>query len=705
MPKAQRRPLPLLFAVLLCACDPALHPDQGASAPQRFELLTQAPYPGAQLLFEGDFLSIDHLACSRNSMLSRLDEIQLSLGERPIPIRAIEPSRLIAELPLDATSNVLHVQRSGRSALQLDLQLGQKLPAHCSTEHEPNQSFELAQEIDLRKQHRRTIFGATQEPQDLDGFRLLLPPRKEDAKYLTVRLEQASHHPQHAGVLSIRSPGGMNPQSIAFDGLEDPSLLFELASSTQTQFVEIQWENSITEGRYEVELSIPSALPTTPILAAPASALQGLPLSQDGSATLHCSVPAVLDVNGDGQLDWLCGELYLGGGQGSFAPEAEPAPMCGSWTRWAAFGPSMPQFFVVGPEPRTHRLLAFEEGRWQDRTVRAGLAAVTGMELLDAHLLDLDDDGVIDLLAVPKQGAVRVFHGMDTGFQESMPWDHNPFPSGWSSTYSLVFDADNDGDVDLLLFGYSENSATLQALRIINQAGRLHALDERRLDPGMNCPQLEAARPFFANDDDALDLLLVCDGNLGLHLSNGGMGSASYLERIDLGHVDTLLALSVFDFNTDGSLDVFAASASESKLWLLEGERVVEYRREAQLPRLPLGALSPIYAFDGASVWLHTPSAPLRLFTRPHRYLLLRAEDGSSLPNGTRITVRSQGLTQRRVLGANQHAWVLGTEESLFFFPEYCSTADVELRFPSGLKLVRSGEALDRVLHIAGATP
>ncbi len=132
-----------------------------------------------------------------------------------------------------------------------------------------------------------------------------------------------------------------------------------------------------------------------------------------------------------------------------------------------------------------------------------------GLDAMNLSLVDLDDDGDLDLVTGQGNGSVRYLENTGTAtvpvFAERTG-DHNPF-SGVSSgnRAAPVFgDIDNDGDLDMLLGRYDgrtdyyENTGTAWSPVYVQRTGSANPLNG--FDPGFN------SVPALADIDDDGDL-------------------------------------------------------------------------------------------------------------------------------------------------------------------------------------------------------
>jgi len=143
------------------------------------------------------------------------------------------------------------------------------------------------------------------------------------------------------------------------------------------------------------------------------------------------------------------------------------------------------------------------QGQFVDRTAEGGLAGGKAATIVVSS--DLDNDGLTDLVTGGAQ--LQVFHNKGGRFE---PWDLGSIPEGkggWSSI--VIFDADNDGRMDLGLAGPSGVVVAAQ-----------------RPGPTFEALQAEGA-PSAATALTALDLDQDCD----LDLLVGGPNGLTQLEN------------------------------------------------------------------------------------------------------------------------------------------------------------------------------
>jgi enediyne biosynthesis protein E4 len=274
----------------------------------------------------------------------------------------------------------------------------------------------------------------------------------------------------------------------------------------------------------------------------------------------------VADFEGDGRADFLCATLkglvlYSGSADGRFDGPGRlvwPAPTDWKYPMVLSAGDVdgdgdldlfvgqykvpyedgvMPTPYYDANDGDPDYLLANDgRGEFSDVTVAAGLGAKQGRRTYSGSLVDMDDDGDLDLVVISDFAGVDLYrndgHGRFTDVTDV--WVDDPRAFGMSHALA---DFDRDGRLDLLMLGMT--SPTVDRLEHL----------------GLWPADVEEDRPMRARM---------------MH------GNRLYLSRPDGGYVRNRLSESVArsgwswgcgaaDFDNDGWVDLFVANGLESR--------------------------------------------------------------------------------------------------------------------------------------------
>ena len=227
-------------------------------------------------------------------------------------------------------------------------------------------------------------------------------------------------------------------------------------------------------------------------------------------------------------------------------------------------------------------------GRFEDVTVRAGVALADRISV-SAVFADVDGDGRLDLYVTTTMGGNALFHG-DGDWRFTDVTAKAGLSGAFHSQSATFFDADGDGDLDLLV----SNTArwTVDTLdptgRYRTGGGNLWDLvasphednrfyvnrgdgtfDERAAAAGLSGVGWSGDTAVFDYDEDGdLDVLVVNMFGASRLLRNDGKGRFTDVTKSVLGRPSWgAVGAKAFDFDDDGRLDLFLVDM-HSDMWM-----------------------------------------------------------------------------------------------------------------------------------------
>jgi len=240
----------------------------------------------------------------------------------------------------------------------------------------------------------------------------------------------------------------------------------------------------------------------------------------------HLSGGSAIDVDGDGRY-----ELFVGGGEGQ--PDA---------------------------------LLAFEDGRLVDRIAGTGLSSDRATH--GSAAIDLDDDGLVDLIAARTDGVTLYLNRGERFEAHPLPVS---LPENSVVLAVSVADVDRDGDADLYLSVFVDFphfvSATFnvpdhaKANRLLRNDGDLRFTDVTT--PVTRTRQNTFTSAFVDLDRDGLPDLVVAQntGEVEILRNRGGFE----FERVDVpSGYGFWMGVAVGDADADGDPDLLFTNVGES---------------------------------------------------------------------------------------------------------------------------------------------
>ena len=283
------------------------------------------------------------------------------------------------------------------------------------------------------------------------------------------------------------------------------------------------------------------------------------------------------------------------------------------------FGPSLAlgdydgdgrtDLYVVDPAGSNHLYHNNGDGTFSDVTEKAGVAGPGGT--ISALFMDYNNTSHPSLI-LAGAGGVTLYHNNGDGtFRDQTEKAGLKGEAGELATRALMFDADYDGALDLVVVTYTDLSAPPKkdsfAFPADFQGGKVHfyrnngdgTFTDVTSSTGLASAKGRFRQAAFAdfNNDGYSDLLLVRDDASPLLFFNQGEDKFTNVTARTgasfTGYVAT--DAQVADFNHDGNFDIALWGPLGYRVLLNEGEG--RFRIAAHLP--PLAAPQGLFAFRG----------------------------------------------------------------------------------------------------------
>ena len=202
-----------------------------------------------------------------------------------------------------------------------------------------------------------------------------------------------------------------------------------------------------------------------------------------------------------------------------------------------------------------HFLLMNETGRFTDVTGKTGIKH-TGSET-SASFADYDNDGFLDLLIVKEEGNL-LYRNADKGLFTNVTQTAK-IGNTRGANKALCFDADHDGDLDIFEINPGAN-----LLFRNNGDGTFTEQAEKMGLAGKDLKSTDAAFGDFDDDGD-IDLVVVNETGDPVLYSNQRQGFYKDVSVESGLKAERSGAVAVGDYNNDGFLDIFIASAGQNR--------------------------------------------------------------------------------------------------------------------------------------------
>jgi tetratricopeptide (TPR) repeat protein len=288
-----------------------------------------------------------------------------------------------------------------------------------------------------------------------------------------------------------------------------------------------------------------------------------------------------------------------------------------------------PDLYVVNPSGRNHLFHNNGDGTFTDVTEKAGVAGPGAS--LSATFADFDNSGKMSLFVAGLDG-VKVYRYSGEGVFRDITEEAGLKPApGELETRAVLFDADNDGFLDLVITAYTNLNAPPQmdsftfphdfhgaAVHFYRNNGD-GSFTEKTSAAGLASAKGRMRGAVFAdfNNRGYSDLFLFRDDGPPLLYEN--QGENKFVLRREAGSAlakSVVLDAQVADFNHDGYFDL--------AIWSTNGYQVLLNKRDwkfspAAAP--PISAPADLFAFRGAVADLNGDSFPDLLAADAHGQL------------------------------------------------------------------------------------
>lgn len=317
--------------------------------------------------------------------------------------------------------------------------------------------------------------------------------------------------PYQAGIMNLKGPGG--------------SLIgFPLITFDEQAVLAFSEERSILNMIKFTDVTASAGLDIIPVNA-----------GGNGSGKRYITHFAVSDYDGDGDID-----IYAG-----------------------SYDPSSSTY--------KHYLFNNDMGRFTDVSAEAGLNH-TGSETY-ATFADFDNDGYPDLYIVREDGDILYQNTGKGSFKDVT--DKAAIGSSTGGNMALFFDLDHDGDLDLYLL----RSTTNMVFRN-NGDGTFLDQSEKMDQVSGNLISRDAVFGDFDEDED-LDLVVVNENHSNIFFSNHRMGVfKNETEKSGLQSSGASTSVSAGDYNNDGYLDLLITSSEGGGHVLYRNNRTGSFEKD-----------------------------------------------------------------------------------------------------------------------------
>ncbi|MEA2062556.1 MAG: FG-GAP-like repeat-containing protein, partial [Gemmatimonadota bacterium] len=412
---------------------------------------------------------------------------------------------------------------------------------------------------------------------------------------------------------------------------------------------------------------------------------------------------SVADFNGDGYADVFAAnhdttDFLFAGSTDSFFTNVSPATVGTAirTTRGGVWGDydndRDPDLFLFGPG--TNVLYSNNgNGTLTDVTASLGLGD-EGDGWWGAAWVDYDNDGLLDLFLVNKDGEDMLYHNEDTSFVDRAA------PAGLSGTQDAVgccwADYDSDGDQDLYMVYYGSQN------RLYRNNGNSTFTEVTGTAQVAGSENSVSAAWFDYDNDSHLDLYVIEQPGDLLYRSNGnGTFSLVDMQAVGLGEAYGGFGMGWGDFDNDGYPDLYKTrgEAGQPEINVMyrggSGGTFTDYTFETGTNDAGeyRGGAWLDYDRDGRlDLVINNHSGRLRLYRNidpwtDNHYLRIRLVGTRSNADGigARVTVAAGGKTWRQDMGTG--TGYLGQSEPVLHFGlgSASSVDSVTVRWPGGI--------------------